>query len=123
MVALSLPGYGFSGKPTQPGYSNRRIAGIIAQLMARLGYTRYGAQGGDWGGFIVRQLGLTDPAASHRTAQQLLSGGSTARRANPNEGVPADEMQTARRQPRAIRERDRLQPDAGHQAADARLLV
>jgi pimeloyl-ACP methyl ester carboxylesterase len=61
VVAISLPGYGFSGKPRQPGYSNRRIAGAIAQLMPRLGYTRYAAQGGDWGGFIVRQLGLVDP--------------------------------------------------------------
>ena len=61
VVAVSLPGYGFSGKPRQPGVSNRRIAAMLAQLMARLGYSRYGAQGGDWGGFIVRQLGLTDP--------------------------------------------------------------
>src|SRR5216684_795081 len=42
VVAISLPGYGFSGKPAQPGVSNRRIAGMIAQLMPRLGYTRYG---------------------------------------------------------------------------------
>jgi pimeloyl-ACP methyl ester carboxylesterase len=56
IVALSLPGYGFSDKPKQGGVSNRRIALIIAQLMARLGYQRYGAQGGDWGGLIVRQV-------------------------------------------------------------------
>lgn len=61
VVALSLPGYGFSSKPQARAYSNKRIASMIATLMARLGYTRYAAQGGDWGGIIVRQLGLTDP--------------------------------------------------------------
>ena len=91
VVAISLPGYGFSGKPTEPGYSNRRIAGIIAQLMARLGYTRYGAQGGDWGGFIVRQLGLTDPTHliglhSNFCLVANLPG------ANSNEGVPPEEL-------------------------------
>src|SRR6185369_12096188 len=49
VVALSLPGYGFSGKPQDPGYSPKRVAEIIAKLMPRLGYTRYAAQGGDWG--------------------------------------------------------------------------
>jgi len=62
VVALSLPGYGFSGKPTVPGYSPRKIAEVIAKLMARLGYERYGAQGGDWGGLIIRQLGHVDKA-------------------------------------------------------------
>ena len=68
------PGYGFSDKPKQGGVSNRRIAGMIAQLMARLGYQRYGAQGGDWGGFIVRQLGLAGSAAPDRRAQQHVRG-------------------------------------------------
>ena len=91
VVAISLPGYGFSGKPTEPGYSNRRIASMIAQLMARLGYTRYGAQGGDWGGFIVRQLGLTDPAHliglhSNFCVVANLPG------SNSNEGVPPEEL-------------------------------
>ena len=79
VVALSLPGYGFSGKPTQrrlqPGASPR----IIAQLMARLGYTRYGAQGGDWGGIIVRQLGLVDPQHLIGAAQQHVRGRPAAR--------------------------------------------
>ena len=48
VVVMSLPGYGFSGKPTRPGYGTRRTARIAAELMARLGYERYGAQGGDW---------------------------------------------------------------------------
>jgi pimeloyl-ACP methyl ester carboxylesterase len=91
VVALSLPGYGFSGKPRQPGYSNRRIAQIIAQLMARLGYARYGAQGGDWGGVIVRQLGLVDPTHliglhSNMCVAAVPPG------PKPNEGVPPEEM-------------------------------
>jgi len=92
VVAISLPGYGFSGKPTQPGYSNRRIASMIAQLMARLGYSRYGAQGGDWGGFIVRQLGLTDPTHLIGLHSNFCLASAPAGVANPNEGVPAEEL-------------------------------
>jgi pimeloyl-ACP methyl ester carboxylesterase len=91
VVALSLPGYGFSGQPRTRGYSNRRIASIIAQLMARLGYTRYGAQGGDWGGIIVRQLGLTDPQHLIGLHSNLCIAGAPPG-PNPNAGVPADEM-------------------------------
>ncbi len=49
VVCPSLPGYGFSDKPAEPGWNVERIAGAWAQLMERLGYRRYGAQGGDWG--------------------------------------------------------------------------
>jgi pimeloyl-ACP methyl ester carboxylesterase len=49
VVCPSLPGYGFSDRPAEPGWNVERIAGAWAQLMARLGYRRYGAQGGDWG--------------------------------------------------------------------------
>jgi pimeloyl-ACP methyl ester carboxylesterase len=93
VVAVSLPGYGFSGKPTQPGYSNRRIAGMIAQLMARLGYARYGAQGGDWGGFIVRQLGLVDPTHLIGLHSNFCLAGAPAGAGNPNEGVSSEELQ------------------------------
>ena len=51
---ISLPGFGFSGKPVERGYGPERIAGVIAKLMARLGYSRYGLQGGDWGSSISR---------------------------------------------------------------------
>jgi len=54
VVAPSLPGFGFSGKPEQPGYNPERIAHDLAALMQRLGYTRYGLQGGDWGAIINR---------------------------------------------------------------------
>lgn len=56
VVCPSLPGFGFSGKPRERGWSSPRMAEVVAKLMARLGYDRYGAQGGDWGGGIVRSL-------------------------------------------------------------------
>ena len=49
VVAPSMPGYGFSDKPRAPGFGPEQIAEVGAQLMARLGYERYGIQGGDWG--------------------------------------------------------------------------
>jgi epoxide hydrolase len=91
LVAISLPGYGFSEKPKQPGISNRRIAGMIAQLMARLGYQRYGAQGGDWGGFIVRQLGLLDPQHLIGVHSNMCVTGAPPG-PNPNAGVPPEEL-------------------------------
>src|SRR5262245_4598112 len=57
VVCPSLPGFGFSGKPRVPGYSVSRMSDTVAKLMARLGYTRYGAQGGDWGAGVSRWLG------------------------------------------------------------------
>lgn len=62
VVVPSLPGFGFSSKPKEPGWSSPRMAEVIAKLMARLGYKRYGAQGGDWGGGIVRWLAANDSA-------------------------------------------------------------
>ena len=57
-----MPGYGFSGKPTSTGWGPERIGRAWAELMKRLGYTRYVAQGGDWGAFVVDQMGLQAPA-------------------------------------------------------------
>ena len=60
VVCPSLPGYGWSDKPTGTGWSVERTAGAWAQLMARLGYDRYGAQGGDWGAMVTTSLAQTD---------------------------------------------------------------
>jgi pimeloyl-ACP methyl ester carboxylesterase len=60
VVAPSLPGYGFSDKPTSTGWGVDRIAGAWSALMARLGYERYGAQGGDWGSMVTSYIGLHD---------------------------------------------------------------
>ena len=61
LVIPSMPGYGFSEKPTSTGWGPERMAGAWAELMKRLGYSRYVAQGGDWGAFVVDQMGLQAP--------------------------------------------------------------
>jgi len=61
VVVPSLPGYGWSGPTTQPGWDVQRVADAWATLMARLGYTRYGAQGGDWGAMVSARLAASDP--------------------------------------------------------------
>ena len=61
IVAPSIPGYAFSGPTKKTGWHMRRVAEAFAQLMARLGYDRYVAHGGDWGAGISRDLGLLDP--------------------------------------------------------------
>jgi pimeloyl-ACP methyl ester carboxylesterase len=61
VVCPSLPGYGFSDKPEQPGWGVERIAAAWTELMARLGYQRYGAQGSDWGTSISASIGQQDP--------------------------------------------------------------
>jgi pimeloyl-ACP methyl ester carboxylesterase len=62
VVIPSMPGYGFSGKPTSPGWGPDRIAKAWGTLMTRLGYTRYVAQGGDWGSVITDLMALQAPA-------------------------------------------------------------
>ena len=62
LVIPSMPGYGFSGKPTSTGWGPERMARAWAELMKRLGYTQSVAQGGDWGAFVVDQMGLQAPA-------------------------------------------------------------
>jgi pimeloyl-ACP methyl ester carboxylesterase len=61
LVIPSMAGYGFSGKPTETGWDTGRMARAWTVLMTRLGYTRYVAQGGDWGAFITEQMGVLAP--------------------------------------------------------------
>jgi pimeloyl-ACP methyl ester carboxylesterase len=61
VVIPSMPGFGFSGKPTTTGWDPVRIARAWNVLMNRLGYTRYVAQGGDWGSFVVEMMGIQAP--------------------------------------------------------------
>lgn len=61
VVIPSMPGYGFSGKPTTTGWGPARIARAWAVLMRRLGYTKYVAQGGDWGAVVTELLGVQAP--------------------------------------------------------------
>jgi pimeloyl-ACP methyl ester carboxylesterase len=61
VVIPSMPGYGFSGKPTTTGWDVARIARAWVVLMKRLGYTKFVAQGGDWGALVTEQMGLQAP--------------------------------------------------------------
>jgi pimeloyl-ACP methyl ester carboxylesterase len=61
LVIPSMPGYGFSGKPTSTGWGPERIARAWAELMKRLGYTKYAAQGGDWGAVVTDTMALQQP--------------------------------------------------------------
>lgn len=83
VVIPSMPGYGFSGKPTSAGWGPERMGRAWDVLMQRLGYTRYVAQGGDWGAFVVDQMGLQAPA------------GLLAIHTNMPATVPADVNQAA----------------------------
>jgi len=62
VVCPSLPGYGFSDKPTRTGWNVQRIAKAWSELMLRLGNKRYAAQGGDWGAAVTTCIGFQDPA-------------------------------------------------------------
>ncbi len=61
VVCPSMPGYGFSGPTADRGWDPKRIAAAEVELMRRLGYERYGAQGGDWGSMVTSQIGALDP--------------------------------------------------------------
>ncbi|MFJ6168754.1 epoxide hydrolase family protein [Micromonospora orduensis] len=61
LVIPSMPGYGFSGKPSMPGWDPQHIATAWIELMKRLGYTRFVAQGGDWGALITELMGVQAP--------------------------------------------------------------
>ncbi len=61
VVVPALPGYGFSDKPREPGWGAPRIAAAWGELMRRLGYPRYVAQGGDWGAMVTTAIATTDP--------------------------------------------------------------
>jgi pimeloyl-ACP methyl ester carboxylesterase len=70
VVCPSLPGYGFSDKPAQPGWGVERIAAAWTVLMGRLGYERYGAQGSDWGTSVSASIGQQD--ADHVAGIHLM---------------------------------------------------
>lgn len=73
LIIPSLPGYGFSGKPRETGWTVDRIARAFAELMRRLGYKRYVAQGGDWGSRVTIQLGVQAPAELAGVHHNMLS--------------------------------------------------
>ena len=96
LVCPTLPGFGFSGKPAQPGWGVERIADAWDQLMGRLGYPRYGAQGGDWGSLVTAALGRRHPGPGARGAPE--HGGRLPR---PRHDRRPDRARAGRRWPPA----------------------
>lgn len=91
VVCPSLPGFGFSSRPKERGWSSQRMAEAIAKLMARLSYPRYGAQGGDWGGGIVRWLASNDGAHCLGSHNNFPGGSQPAE--DPLRGVTPREIE------------------------------
>ncbi len=105
LVIPSMPGYGYSGKPRETGWGPDRMARAWAELMKRLGYTRYVAQGGDWGAIVTDVLatqeppgligmhtnmpGVVPPNASTALARNVLGAGGP-----PPSGLSAAESRT-----------------------------
>jgi pimeloyl-ACP methyl ester carboxylesterase len=96
IVAPSLPGFGFSDKPREAGFDPTRMAAIEAALMARLGYVRYGVQGGDWGSIISTRIALNDaPHVAGLHLNMCRSGPPPG--GNPNDGLTAAERERLKR--------------------------
>jgi len=96
VVAMSLPGFGFSGKPLDRGYGPERMADTLAKLMARLGYTRYGVQGGDWGGVVSRFAAVNDRSHVVGLHSNFCLANPPAGVSNPNEGLSPIELERLR---------------------------
>jgi len=102
VVCPSLPGYGFSGKPTTPGCGVQKIAAMWDQLMVRLGYDSYFAQGGDWGAAITTAIGIQNLGRCAGLHVNMPNAGAPEEaRANPS-----DEDRHALDRARAYRDRD-----------------
>ena len=84
LVVPSLPGYGFSDKPTEPGWGIERIARAWATLMNRLGYGHWVAQGGDWGAAVTAEIGAAAPPGCRAVHLNTVS-------MTPPEGAAADD--------------------------------
>src|SRR3954454_13331324 len=99
VVCPSLPGYGFSDRPAGPGWTVERIADAWIALMARLGYDRYGAQGGDWGASITTVIGQRDPrhlAGIHLMPPIVAPDPATFDELTPAEQAALDALEAAR---------------------------
>lgn len=96
VVAPSLPGYAFSGPTRSPGWDVLRIARAFAVLMDRLGYDRYGAQGGDWGAQITTRIPLVDPEHSVAIHLNMALGSRPAEPGPLSEEEQADLASMAR---------------------------
>ncbi|MGW7351990.1 epoxide hydrolase family protein [Streptomyces sp. NPDC054784] len=85
LVLPSIPGFGLSGPTRERGWEFRRVAAAFAELMSRLGYERFGAQGGDWGAAVSRELGRTHPERVVGVHLNLLPGAHATAEPTPAE--------------------------------------
>ncbi len=104
VVIPSLPGYGFSGKPTTTGWGPVRIARAWVELMKRLGYTKFVAQGGDWGALIVDMMGVQAPpellgihsnmpgTVPPDVSKAIQTGGSLPSNLSPDERLACEQL-------------------------------
>jgi pimeloyl-ACP methyl ester carboxylesterase len=93
VVCPSIPGFGFSEKPRIPGTNPIRIAAMWAELMARLGYDRYGAQGGDFGSVLSTLVGANDPAHCVGVHLNMVLAGPPKDGSDPLDGLTEQEQQ------------------------------
>ena len=125
LVIPSLPGHGFSGKPTETGWDPIRIARAWVILMKRLGYNEFVAQGGDWGNAVTEQMALLKPdgllgihtnmpATVPPDVSKALAGGGPA-----PDGLAADEQHGVRDPGALLRDRRGLRQRDGQSPADA----
>jgi epoxide hydrolase len=96
LVLPHIPGFGLSGPTHETGWEYRRVAAAFAELMRRLGYTRYGTQGGDWGAAISRELGRTQPEQVIGVHLNLLPGAHAAAEPTAQELAPLDPAERER---------------------------
>jgi microsomal epoxide hydrolase len=95
VVAPSLPGYGFGGPTTEPGWDIGRVADAFGELMAVLGYDRYFCQGGDWGSMVASEMSRRHPEHVAALHLNLLVAGPPKDAAAPAEGAEAAEIETS----------------------------
>jgi epoxide hydrolase len=98
LVMPSIPGFGFSGPTRETGWEFHRVAAAFAVLMKRLGYDRYGAQGGDWGAVISRELGRSNPDHMIGVHLNLIPGSGATTEPTPDELAKLSPEEQARTQ-------------------------
>jgi pimeloyl-ACP methyl ester carboxylesterase len=96
LVIPSIPGFGLSGPTQDTGWEFMRVARAWSELITRLGYDRYGVQGGDWGAGISREVGRIDPARVIGVHLNLIPGGGATSEPTLEELEPLDEAERER---------------------------
>lgn len=123
VVIPSLPGYGFSDKPTEAGWTTQRVARAWTTLMARLGYDRFVAQGGDWGSSVTHALGVQAPdglLGIHLNMAIAIPDASEREDLTDDEEVRLAEIARHSQQGRGYSEQQRTRPQTiGYALADS----